>query len=443
MKDLTRGTAGSSAGDRASLRASSPFPHSGMGSNGTSSNSPSTSKTAVPETSLQRICRHLPGAIYQFSWRTDGSITCSFISPGCRTLFDLDPIDVIRDASIVTSLIHPEDLPSFNRSVALSVKTLQVWNWEGRIVTPAGATKWIQAAAHLERGASGEVIWEGMAMEISPGRGIQPPTPTFPAELTLQQMPDPVFVRDTHQRWLFANQAFCDLFNCTQEDLLSGGWDGTFPTPIATGITEGEQCLNAETDTPRQVRVRQHMVASEAGDRFWVGSVQDITANKQEVAQWRSAWEALQRVVDSIPAALFWKDRDSTYQGCNRSYAKVIGIKHPDDLRGSSDYDLPWRREEADWLREQDKTVMQDNAAASDIVELPNPGKPTTSWFHNRRLPLQDAQGDVGGVRGHVGGHHPIASIPAKPLATKAWHDSPSLAATANPGGTAPRANPT
>ena len=57
----------------------------------------------------------------------------------------------------------------------------------------------------------------------------------------------------------------------------------------------------------------------------------------------RASLEALQRVLDSLPMHIFWKDTDSVYLGCNRDFARVAGIDSPDEIVGMSDFDLAWK----------------------------------------------------------------------------------------------------
>ena len=49
----------------------------------------------------------------------------------------------------------------------------------------------------------------------------------------------------------------------------------------------------------------------------------------------------LQVLMDSSANAVFWKDRQSRYLGCNRVFAAFAGTE-PDDLIGKSDRDMPW-----------------------------------------------------------------------------------------------------
>ena len=70
-----------------------------------------------------------------------------------------------------------------------------------------------------------------------------------------------------------------------------------------------------------------------------VGTALDITERKRAEEELFKSRQMLQTVLDTIPQRVFWKDRDSIYVGCNRSFATDCGyamssdIVRPDRLR--------------------------------------------------------------------------------------------------------------
>jgi PAS domain-containing protein len=59
-------------------------------------------------------------------------------------------------------------------------------------------------------------------------------------------------------------------------------------------------------------------------------------------------------VIDNIPQHIFWKDTRSVYLGCNANFAVVAGVGSPEEIVGKTDYDLPWRKDEAAFFRKID-----------------------------------------------------------------------------------------
>ncbi len=114
----------------------------------------------------------------------------------------------------------------------------------------------------------------------------------------------------------------------------------------------------------------------------------------------RSSQQMLQLVMDNIPQFIFWKDRNSVYLGCNRNNARIAGLSNPLEIIGKTDYDLPWKKEEADFFREWDARVMETDTAEYHIIEplLEADGKQL--WLDTNKIPLHDSEGNVIGILG-------------------------------------------
>lgn len=132
-----------------------------------------------------------------------------------------------------------------------------------------------------------------------------------------------------------------------------------------------------------------------------------ITALQTEVAECRQAMRALrdrnkllQLVLDSLPQTIFWKDRNSIYQGCNRRFAEDAGIMSPENIIGKTDYELAWTKEEADTFREFDRRVMGQDLAEMHVIEPPSVRNEQQGWVETSKIPLHDHDGNVIGILG-------------------------------------------
>ncbi|MCA1992751.1 MAG: PAS domain-containing protein, partial [Coleofasciculus sp. S288] len=116
---------------------------------------------------FEKLVANVPAAIFQFLRRTDGSLSFPFVSHGAREIYNLEPLQIQKNAAIVIDLIHPDDRASFETSFKTSAETLQPWRWEGRFVLRSGKLKWLQAAARPELQANGDILWYGVLMDIT------------------------------------------------------------------------------------------------------------------------------------------------------------------------------------------------------------------------------------------------------------------------------------
>jgi diguanylate cyclase (GGDEF)-like protein/PAS domain S-box-containing protein len=119
------------------------------------------------EKRLQNLAANLPGVIYRYVLHPDGSDAVTYVSPGSRTVWEFEPHDIEQDVNVLWKLIHPEDLPGMRESLRVSAQTLQPWSDEWRIITPSGQVKWLQTVAKPEKQPNGDLIWDGLILDIS------------------------------------------------------------------------------------------------------------------------------------------------------------------------------------------------------------------------------------------------------------------------------------
>ncbi|MFK8183128.1 MAG: PAS domain-containing protein [Phormidesmis sp.] len=127
---------------------------------------------------------------------------------------------------------------------------------------------------------------------------------------------------------------------------------------------------------------------------------QETLNRKQVENELTEAKQLLQLVMDTLPEAIFWKDRNSVYLGCNRNFADDAGLANPQDIIGKTDYDMPWEKEESDFFRECDRKVMLANQAEIGIVEPQLQADGTQAWLETNKAPLHNSEGNVIGILG-------------------------------------------
>ncbi|HEY9788639.1 MAG TPA: PAS domain S-box protein, partial [Candidatus Obscuribacterales bacterium] len=113
------------------------------------------------------IARHLPGVIYQFLMRADGSYEFPFVSESCRAVLGYEHTEIEQDASVAFSLVHPDDKVAIDTAMAQSIRSLSTFKFEGRVITRSGAVKWIRASSSPEVMSDGSTLWNGLLMDIS------------------------------------------------------------------------------------------------------------------------------------------------------------------------------------------------------------------------------------------------------------------------------------
>ncbi|MHB9037374.1 MAG: PAS domain S-box protein [Armatimonadota bacterium] len=118
-----------------------------------------------------------------------------------------------------------------------------------------------------------------------------------------------------------------------------------------------------------------------------------------EEALWESS-QMLKLVLDNMPAFVFWKDRKSVYLGCNYLFAANAGLAFPEDIIGKTDLDLPWKYDEAESYRADDRQVMESGVPKLNYEETQHTVDGRVTWVRTSKIPLRNAEGDVIGVLG-------------------------------------------
>ena len=131
-----------------------------------------------------------------------------------------------------------------------------------------------------------------------------------------------------------------------------------------------------------------------------LGTHTDISDRKQAELDLQESQRFLQTVIDTFPIAVFWKDRQSVFLGCNNKSALAAGLSSPTEIIGKTDYDLPWGNTEADLYRADDREVMDSNKAKLGIVETQKLADGSTIWIETNKLPLYNLKNEVIGVLG-------------------------------------------
>jgi PAS domain S-box-containing protein len=122
---------------------------------------------------LQKIASRVPGVVYQFCLRPDGSSHFPYASEGIKDIYRLSPEEVCEDASKVFALIHPEDYGSVVASIEQSAQNLMPWKHEYRVRFDDGTVHWLLGNAIPERKADNSTLWHGFITNITERKALE------------------------------------------------------------------------------------------------------------------------------------------------------------------------------------------------------------------------------------------------------------------------------
>lgn len=119
------------------------------------------------ESRFQTLADNVPGVIFGYCLHPDGSDQYTYISSGFLDLYGFAPDEALQDTSVVFSMTHPDDLELLQNSVAESAQTMETWQCQYRIITPSGQIKWLQGISRPTQQPNGDLIWDGLIIDIS------------------------------------------------------------------------------------------------------------------------------------------------------------------------------------------------------------------------------------------------------------------------------------
>ncbi len=124
-------------------------------------------RLAASEQSFRSLAENVPGAIYRYSLRPDGSDEIEYMSSGCEQIWELSAEEIQGDPSQLWAAVHADDLSSLQASVMQSASDLGPWHHQWRITTPSGVVKYLEGRGKPERRADGSVLWNSLILDVS------------------------------------------------------------------------------------------------------------------------------------------------------------------------------------------------------------------------------------------------------------------------------------
>lgn len=331
---------------------------------------------------FERLAMHLPGVIYQYRLRPDGSSHFPYASAGIQPIYGVRPAEVEKDATAVFNVLHPDDLERVSATIAQSAAQLTVWQAEYRVNHPTAGLIWVEGRATPQKLADGSILWHGYIQDI---------TERKQAELNLKQAQEEL---QRNERLLEDSQAISKTGGWeyhveTQQMFWTAGLYAIHEFPL-TLIAESKefdhaaeslkcylpedrerimqafrQCIKAgigyDLTVPfvtyqqnkRWVRTKTEPVWEKGRVVRIIGSMIDVTEQKQSEAQLAEIGERLTGIIKGTNAGTWEWNVQTGETIFNERWAEIIGytlaelkpnsieswrqLTHPEDLLKSEE----------------------------------------------------------------------------------------------------------
>ena len=297
---------------------------------------------------LEQIAANVPGMIFQFLQRPDGSRSVLYASSGCRELYELEPEAIQADFQVLSNLIHPDDREAYERSVTTSAAMGKSWNWEGRVVTPLGKLKWIQGTSRLEQQRNGDLLWDGVLVDITERK--QAEESLRASEGRLQSFFEATFeavIIHEHGTILDINYATEALFGYSRAELINqSALKITAPCSRDAIQTKAQfpsdqplEVVGLKKDGTTFIAELSGKSITYQGRHARVVGVRDITARKQAEDALRQSEARNRAFLHAIPDLIFRLNREGIYLDCHAENSSDLVVP-PSELIGKKVEDI-------------------------------------------------------------------------------------------------------
>lgn len=304
-----------------------------------------TSALTESETRLQRLAANVPGMLYQYRLNPDGNVRFSYVSSGCRELFEVEPEQIRRNPNILTNMIHRDDVVGFYQSMADCIPTLKNWEYEWRITTPSGKIKWLQGFSRLQKQPDDSIFSDGWIIDITQRKLAE--FQSREQEQFLRSVYDgsehAIFVVDVLEdgvlRFAGCNPACERAIGILSEEITGKKPDEVFGNILGKQVQRKfiecvevnatityEECLDFN-GTPSWWLTTLNPLKDVDGKIYrLVGTTFNITERKHTEAVVRSSEKNLRTLLDSVCDAIIIHDLDGNIIDVNEQMLLLYGV---------------------------------------------------------------------------------------------------------------------
>ena len=166
---------------------------------------------------LSQFADTVPGMVYTYRQRPDGSGFCPYISPRVKDIFGVSQQAAEMDAGCLFATIVPEDLDRVLDSINQAARTLTPWQAEFRIHHPHRGVIWLQTVSTPKPESDGGFLWYGFTIDIT--RRKQTERTLRLSEFSLENAGDAVYWIRPDGSFMYCNTAACAMLGYNDDQL--------------------------------------------------------------------------------------------------------------------------------------------------------------------------------------------------------------------------------
>lgn len=133
---------------------------------------------------------------------------------------------------------------------------------------------------------------------------------------------------------------------------------------------------------------------------LWLdGIIADVTERKRAEEALAQERYLLHTLIDNIPDAVYFKDKESRFIRINAAIARRFGLEYPSQAVGKTDFDF-FTQEHARQSYRDEQEVLRTGQAIVNVEEKETWADGHVTWVSTTKMPLRDRQGKLIGTFG-------------------------------------------
>jgi PAS domain S-box-containing protein len=336
-----------------------------------------------------------------------------FITPSATRLIGYEQSEMIGHN--IQEFIYKEDFTAALKNIGHAVSEKGIISNEIRLLHKNGSVLWMQTFTRPLFEEGDAVAVQGSFWDITERKQAEEALKASERKFRdlITNMQEVLYTLDRNGRITFVSPSVLSMTQYRDSDIIGHHVEEfIFSDDLPRLLQELQNFLSGKGKSENEYRM-----VTKSGEIRWMrtlssllfegeeiigvqGILSDITERKKSEEEVRATRDMLQLIMNNIPQGIFWKDRRSTYLGCNNVLARAVGLESAVSIIGKTDYDLPWSTEQAESFREYDRRIMENDRPEYRIIEQQREADGKLAWVETNKVPLHDAQGNVIGIMG-------------------------------------------
>jgi two-component system cell cycle sensor histidine kinase/response regulator CckA len=284
----------------------------------------------------------------------------AFWSDEMFRLLGLDPEKDNEDFDLFFNMVHPDDQPLLQKAIEETLQSNKHFSIDYRLTLKDGRARILRAIAELMPDSSGKkVILSGTAQDITERKLAE--DILYEKNTMLQTLihaiPDMVFFKDIHGRYLLANKAMEETLGLGREELIGMTDEELLPPEVAEkcnrsdaeaiergGPVSSDEWYSNRNGETRFLDVVKAPIRDSNGDlKGLVVVSRDITERKLAEEKIQKNEEYIRNILDTVDEGFIVVDRNYRILTANHAYCESIGMHH-DKVIGRHCYEVSHNR---------------------------------------------------------------------------------------------------